>query len=1048
VEANEDFAEKGFKKKSTVIKISEILEKLENIFSEIPYSPSGLSLNTAQNELIAKLSPLLNNPAIRLDEDKYLINDRRKENSFFHKEIYKEALLSRARSYFNACLILIAYIHFQNPNKVYVELKDSFEKFDSQIENENEIEFNSLFRKLVNILNSNLSNIKNSEEIWSSELNNAEVLYNWTRRVKTVITLSCIEGGYTLVQYDIPILSQTVEQNDEFSLRRYSPYSESSWLNALSVWQRDFFTEISKNPSDLLFTQPSTFRRYPGLPFYMQHGVLIFNRTNQLVGKSMRVRSSLAVPFQISDQDEKDTLTRQNIYQFISNELPLAFTEMWGGIQWSKAIKPEKIKVPILYQTLLSPLGPLGIGKGETSMFKIKYEQFALIEMIIADTYGSNSLIELIPINTNYGVNSLAQGLLGVFLGKPVNNVSAIKDIIGCAIAYFEVIILLSQNPQTKEKIENFIWHLRELKINFFQNSLNSSLFKGVNNINLGDWKLQERVIYIVHGFLAYLKMQRNKRNTINLFLAALENSLISKMGGLSLSSCKSGKDRNGLLQLIADALEIYFVRYGTMPPLMENKCNSPGRKKFDEIVSVLFKSGHQAIMASTNAQGCVGLKSVQDVLPKQNLVLLGDILLEASDNCASLNRPSIKASIKPGKKITIIKEKLTPKDSHTHISSLDTVRNDFNKLITINSSQQNIFSRNILQGIVSQSPTKIIEDLSRDIPISPKIPPKKIIPEINLSQFWMSPSSSSPNRKESNSSSVRLSAHKEIQFEHFLEMVKSKDYKKLSKILELDLNKIINKTDKEGKNALHYAIIEKNIQIIELLIKHGIDVNCQDQGGFAPIHLAIYSKDSKILKILLEIPSLKINILDEEEKNALHHAISLKNVEMVKMLLEKGIDIEKEDTDYQTPMGITIELKASASEEELSSINEIIVLLGTSNQFRLIEKKSVSADFEDFIVYIREHDFDNVKRILDQNQVNRDQTDHKGNNGLYHAFEMYNSNNSNCIRIIETLINFGVSLDQGNNDGYTPRELAQDKRIDLDSLLKINNSNYRTSRK
>ena len=82
------------------------------------------------------------------------------------------------------------------------------------------------------------------------------------------------------------------------------------------------------------------------------------------------------------------------------------------------------------------------------------------------------------------------------------------------------------------------------------------------------------------------------------------------------------------------------------------------------------------------------------------------------------------------------------------------------------------------------------------------------------------------------------------------------------SPIIDLDYQ------DKDGNSYLHLAVMNRQEDIIKLLIKKGIFINKQNKNGNSGLHLAYINNDNSIIKILLE-SGIDKNILNKENKLA-----------------------------------------------------------------------------------------------------------------------------------------------------------------------------------
>jgi ankyrin repeat protein len=94
-----------------------------------------------------------------------------------------------------------------------------------------------------------------------------------------------------------------------------------------------------------------------------------------------------------------------------------------------------------------------------------------------------------------------------------------------------------------------------------------------------------------------------------------------------------------------------------------------------------------------------------------------------------------------------------------------------------------------------------------------------------------------------------------------------------------------INETDRDRITALHIAATYGKKDAADALIKAGADVNIQQKGsGFTPLHTAAYYQNIPILSLLLE-KGAKTDIVNNEGKTALDVAKNMKRGAIVQIL-------------------------------------------------------------------------------------------------------------------------------------------------------------------
>ncbi len=109
----------------------------------------------------------------------------------------------------------------------------------------------------------------------------------------------------------------------------------------------------------------------------------------------------------------------------------------------------------------------------------------------------------------------------------------------------------------------------------------------------------------------------------------------------------------------------------------------------------------------------------------------------------------------------------------------------------------------------------------------------------------------------------------------------------------------------------MHYAVNNKKLEIVKLLLKLGADVNSARMGQnsmkLSPVHIAVSNTNYDerdlcldILKCLIKEPNAQVNLQDYENKTPLHYAERLKTIEV--LLTREDIDPLVKDDSGKTP--------------------------------------------------------------------------------------------------------------------------------------------------
>lgn len=107
------------------------------------------------------------------------------------------------------------------------------------------------------------------------------------------------------------------------------------------------------------------------------------------------------------------------------------------------------------------------------------------------------------------------------------------------------------------------------------------------------------------------------------------------------------------------------------------------------------------------------------------------------------------------------------------------------------------------------------------------------------------------------------------------------------------------------GNNIFHLAVMNRQIDIIKLLLKCGanVDTMTNDEWKWTPLHLTAQYRATTICQLLIE-NGANVNTLDVLQRTPLHYAVQEKgNLKLVRILLENGADIDALDEDRWTPL-------------------------------------------------------------------------------------------------------------------------------------------------
>ncbi|MFP3020040.1 MAG: ankyrin repeat domain-containing protein [Wolbachia sp.] len=123
----------------------------------------------------------------------------------------------------------------------------------------------------------------------------------------------------------------------------------------------------------------------------------------------------------------------------------------------------------------------------------------------------------------------------------------------------------------------------------------------------------------------------------------------------------------------------------------------------------------------------------------------------------------------------------------------------------------------------------------------------------------------------------------------------------------KFDINHRFSQPDKYNMNGftlLHVAASWcTDEKVVQALLDKGANVNVQDRYWCTPLHEAVLSDKTKIVKVLLAVKGIDVNVQNRGGKTPLHNAVILSNIKVVQALLDKGANVNVQDGYGKTPL-------------------------------------------------------------------------------------------------------------------------------------------------
>jgi len=220
-------------------------------------------------------------------------------------------------------------------------------------------------------------------------------------------------------------------------------------------------------------------------------------------------------------------------------------------------------------------------------------------------------------------------------------------------------------------------------------------------------------------------------------------------------------------------------------------------------------------------------------------------------------------------------------------------------------------------------------------------------------------------------------------------------------------LSRMILDEDRDGQTALHLAVENGHIHIVEECLENGANVNHYNVNLITSMHLAATSGKLEIVKVLVEHDA-NIEATNWLQETPLHRAALFNRVNIVQYLLEIGAKIDCRDKDNETPLMMAVRKNNTAVVKELMRLGADITLK--------------DADDRTCMYIAAEEDCLETLELLLNHPKGRSLIEEfdEGENTPLHV-----AASKGYIKIVRMLLIFGACIDAKNDQNFTPLHLA-----------------------
>ena len=184
-----------------------------------------------------------------------------------------------------------------------------------------------------------------------------------------------------------------------------------------------------------------------------------------------------------------------------------------------------------------------------------------------------------------------------------------------------------------------------------------------------------------------------------------------------------------------------------------------------------------------------------------------------------------------------------------------------------------------------------------------------------------------------------------EERYDEFLKACQTNDLEVVEDLIfDRTFRLDVNRSLKDGANAIIIAAQEDKYQLVKLLLLNGADANSKIPNGWSVLMLAIRTGNYDTCKLLID-KGANINEKSPEGMSPLTLAAFCDNFEIVKLLVQKGANVNAATEDGKTPLN---QAKSKEIKEFLIENGAVDTSIDTTN-YKYVPKtlKSAQENFD-----------------------------------------------------------------------------------------------------
>ena len=168
-------------------------------------------------------------------------------------------------------------------------------------------------------------------------------------------------------------------------------------------------------------------------------------------------------------------------------------------------------------------------------------------------------------------------------------------------------------------------------------------------------------------------------------------------------------------------------------------------------------------------------------------------------------------------------------------------------------------------------------------------------------------------------------------------------------------------------RTSLHYASMYGHLEVANLLLLNGANVNCEDNTKMTPLYYASANGHFEMVELLLNY-NANINCQNKDKVTPLHSAAHYGHLEVAKLLFQRGANVNLQNLRKQTPLHIAVKY---CKKEIVKNILDYGCDINIKDGYgKTAEEIAVSEGFHDIVELISQKRMESLS--LNQNRVSQ----------------------------------------------------------------------------